>query len=1310
MITALSFTETTRPIKLPKMSEGIGNGIAVNVWVRRTGTSARQRIIQFGTAAGEYFVLGTGDDPSSLAIGVERGATRSEMVCEGALPLNRWVKVSAMWLPLFQLVSVAVFDISLEQRQIGAFPTGALVDNSIAGGVAGTPFVGTLSSLEILQLPLQSWFGPSEPSTVWAKYPLDRTTYQATVTVNNVAVKRYTVDDVSAKNNDGIVDGELATRRFADDYGLGSVPVLEMTGEPLTLFLSPIQNLAGALSLELWFNPISTKDRQSMIILADDKDVSLVVTVGGDSENGGGHLNVILCKGSDKLQLLDTAYGENAGTFQHVAVTFKRGPLTLWKGGGLPVQMVPIIISLYLNGQLVASRTVMSNRIVSPSAGNGGQFLPLLRLMHSTAIPNVRLGGTIAGFSRFKGQLSEFRIFNTCRSAQEIAANFLSRLVGNEPGLLACYRLEQSETGCVFDISEQRGVGTLQPGSTIGTANNLPLLHTSNPNAAYVRVKGKLLTEHLTYMAEVVVISEPAEGLGSSWTVAQEQRTGPLTVFDTTLEPAAPDGGSQAGKILQLCPDADVRVYLPNSDNVFIPTKWPAKQVQSMTVPGSGKLRLRIEATSLICPTLRVRYADMVEGLWTLVRPDSEAMRSLAGISGDQLRNPPPGKPSPLPAGSTQEDANKCGTALVQMGRCYRPIAYSVTPVVGESRGILGSIVDTFDSAVDWTEDTVSSAVSGMKQAGSTAGRFASALVDDGTAALQQGATAIKQTSSLLCTGADELQDLTNATAKAVPRFGKDQIKQCIATADRLAVLATKAANTITHTFSVIGTSIVNGVTYAWRVVVNGVMDAYAAVVGFLQKVGAEIDKVLKYLAWLFNWNDFLKASDKIYTTIDTEFGKAKDQIAKVKGYKAELNKYLTLPAGVGDKSLAQHCGINIPDNLGAEEIDYVMDLANTVMSAANLNLDFVNQLSQQVGSGTSLVDTSKLQQFSSLSGPSSDPGIGNPVALLTTPVQQLVNKLTTGSAQTSVIDFLFDQITNITDTVISSARTMATARLSVPNVTSWVESTILGGRTLSMLRLASLIAAIAQVLAVKIAASASSGEAEPQPVSFADSQPADYSAQIWSNFALSAFSFIVEIPRTAMELGISKAPSAKAAEAAETAVAGWLFLCDIGLGLAAIGRSALNYYTNARLPKEIQVHLGLMSGLDALAGAFLIIISACKFAAVKAEDSGLLTLIKVVDLFGQSGMTIFSFSLAVTAASYRSLFSTALDWTVFGLQVGSYITNQASQLASAYIELAIADQGQHLKPMSPYVPIGFSVATALLDLGSGITNAVQSA
>jgi hypothetical protein len=99
---------------------------------------------------------------------------------------------------------------------------------------------------------------------------------------------------------------------------------------------------------------------------------------------------------------------------------------------------------------------------------------------------------------------------------------------------------------------------------------------------------------------------------------------------------------------------------------------------------------------------------------------------------------------------------------------------------------------------------------------------------------------------------------------------------------------------------------------------------------------------------------------------------------------------------------------------------------------------------------------------------------------------------------------------------------------------------------------------------------------------------------------------------------------------------------------------------------------------------------------------------VKCVELLGQTTMTIISVGLAATAATYKSLFPTALDWTVFGFQIGSYLFNQAGQLTTAYIELTIGSK--NVKQLSPYVPVGFSVMTTLLDLGSGITNAAQNA
>ncbi len=197
----------------------------------------------------------------------------------------------------------------------------------------------------------------------------------------------------------------------------------------------------------------------------------------------------------------------------------------------------------------------------------------------------------------------------------------------------------------------------------------------------------------------------------------------------------------------------------------------------------------------------------------------------------------------------------------------------------------------------------------------------------------------------------------------------------------------------------------------------------------------------------------------------------------------------------------------------------------------------------------------------------------------------------------------------------------------------------------------------------------------------------------------------IIEIPRALSELAIAKsADPEKLEKAACVKMAAW----DTMLGAVGIARSGLNYYANARLPKDIQFHLGLLTGLDAISAGFLILTSWCKVLAWKGNDSLLAFFTKCVEFVGQTAATIFSVGLAATAASYRSLFPTALDWTVFGFQIGSYLCNQAGQLSTAYIELTVGSK--NVKQLSPYVPIGFAVATTLLDLGSGITNAAQNA
>lgn len=1299
MISTLVFTPTSRPIKLPAITEGFGNGIQLTVWVRRTGGGSRQRIIDLGTAAGLHLVLGTGDLDDSLAIGIEQGTDRKEVVAEGALPLNRWVKVTALASSI-GIANLSVFDIHLETGIIGTFESQPFTECSIAGGAAGRPFVGMLSGLEINQLPPIGFYITPPPATRLSFYPLDKVTYSKSEQTAAGEVKYYSVDDQGPKNRDGLCEGERKTAQFASPLGGSTVPVLEFSGVGKPLKLSPLIGLSGSLTLETWFCPTTNSSAQAMITLADDAGTMLSLTSSG-GPNGGGSVELVLIRDGNVVSLCRSAYGEPVGTFQHVAVTISRGTLP-------NSPSVPVTMSLYLNGQFITSQTVtISAGALLMGIGSGLQYRPLLKLLSSAVVPSVRLGGSISPMQGFAGKLSEVRFWRTCRSAQEIATRFLTRLVGNESGLLGCYRLEQAVNGCVFDISSQRGLGTVMFGTTIGSATNLPLLRTSDPSAPHINVKGKLLREYLVYTLPSTTLSTTTtttSPFGSitipGITIGGGQRSEQVTVFDATLEPVTPDGRSLFGQQLQICPDGDVQVFLEQESNVCKLVQWNARQTYSVTVPISGKVRLRFQAKDLSCPTLRVRFSAMTEGLWTLVRPDSEALVSLAKTSGSGLLTPAPGKVSPLPAGASAEEANVCASTLQTIGRCYKPVPFTIPPIQGEARGILGDLEDAWNETTDWVEDTTSSIGSTLQTAGSSAGKYAEAFVDDGKTVLSGAQSVIKTVGSLVSTASSDLNDLIAATAKAVPRFGKAQLAQCIASADRLAVISSSAAHEISHTFSVIGTSIVDGVTIAWRVVAAGVQDAIATAVEFIKKIGATIKKFIDYLAWLFNWGDFLAASDRIYTAIDDGMKEVPAMITGLSKYKSTLSKYLTIPADIGSKSLAEHCGISVPDNVGAEELEYVTEIAQKLLSATNFKMDGMLEKAESLSSIKPTIDTALLQSRSeSLSSSSMDSPFSNPLTLLTTPVSGLLNKMVTGSSQTTVVDFLFEQLSAVSSTMLSAGQSLLTGRISVPNMTGWIEDTILGGRTLNLQRIVSLVGGIAQVLSTKIAKSVKAGSASPQPVSFAGSS--DEPWLIWTNFALGVALALLQIPRAMIELAESKAGNTdEAAKASAIPKAWW----DTGIGVVCMLRAAFSYPTNADLPLEVQEIMGMQAACEGMAGAFLPVVAWLKVYFTMDSDFGpnWVKFVKVLDLLGQFVLTGGAILMSMMAGSTKGAFQTATDKAGFALQSGSYVLMQATLFATACIDFN--PKGK----LRPEVPVGLAVAAAVCDLGSGINNIIE--
>lgn len=88
----------------------------------------------------------------------------------------------------------------------------------------------------------------------------------------------------------------------------------------------------------------------------------------------------------------------------------------------------------------------------------------------------VNLGGTNTGTP--KANIDEVRIWHTARTDAELLANMTQELVGNEPGLKAYYKLNETGSGAGISVANSALGSPLPNGTTAGTVANI--LFTNN--------------------------------------------------------------------------------------------------------------------------------------------------------------------------------------------------------------------------------------------------------------------------------------------------------------------------------------------------------------------------------------------------------------------------------------------------------------------------------------------------------------------------------------------------------------------------------------------------------------------------------------------------------------------------------------------------------------------------------------------------------------------------------------------------------------------------------------------------------------
>jgi hypothetical protein len=1065
MIEALSFQQAS-PKLVPQqaISAGIPNGAVLQLWIRRNADQKRTPIVELA-GADSRIVLGTGDRPDILSLAMIAGGKTTEITVPGALPMQRWVQVRA----------VVRTNGAAELHVLGMkLASGMLL---IPGSQARTLMIGGLAAeLALLQVwkhstpPQLTYDPPSDLAAqyLWAFYPLAALEWDATR-------KQNLVKDVGPNQRHAVLQGTtgLPTRVVHDEpLDRGQAAHLRFVSNDRATSLGPLIGLSGQLTLEAWVCPTGDSSTPVFNLYSTTHGQLVLVAGGPDGELA------LLAYGSAGLSVVARATGlVQRNQWSHVAVTVEVG---LVKKSSTDATMVPQLnIGLFHQGQL--RKRELTSPIVHPEARRAAA------IVKQAMLPAVELAGPVPTYARFRGGMAEVRIWS--RATQErVEALWLARARGDEDQLLACYRLDTDPSQALVDISPRRGFASTPGGISLAREQCPPLAASSGPLAFRVLARGKLLRERLP--KTIVGSSIPNISLDTSNATHEERR-----VFHVTIDVATRSGNSPLGRTLDVRLDQPLTL-LQVDGSKLVQTAWAANKTQSIPLPTSGCVRLRFAAQQLACPTIRVRVAGTPGCVWTIVRPDEMVQAQLRNATVESLKSPTDGRRSPLPAGTSDADTQALVNALGQLGTQFvrEPTASSHTSESGASTRFLGieeAIVDTYEDGVELAEDTYEDGADLFQDTAEATVEWAKHTAEDGYRDVASGGQAIisagqdvlagalsvvTSAGTLIMSGGAELEALVNKTRDVSVWVGRQTLTTAIKGADQVAFVSSQTYGSAASWVEVIGTSIVDGTEVAWRVVVSGIEDALAAVTQLIERIGAQIQEWIDYLAWLFMWDDFLAASDDAYEIIKQAMRGAGQQIAGLGGLANQITDALreTVEDAIGKRSLADVFEIDIDAVSPAfEQLDYVQEKLGELLESTDLSWgSSTSTLAAATGVGLSQAVKTQAGELDQLQ-PFGDPS--DVLGFLTKPISELLagnGQLADGSP--SLLGAVFDPITASATEMIEQLDAAMFSRLSVPYLTDFIESVVLCGRTLSIARIMALMAAIPAVLAEKISGGSS--------------------------------------------------------------------------------------------------------------------------------------------------------------------------------------------------------------------------------------------
>ncbi|MFY0534202.1 hypothetical protein [Nannocystis pusilla] len=220
-----------------------------------------------------------------------------------------------------------------------------------------------------------------------------------------------------------------------------------------------------------------------------------------------------------------------------------------------------------------------------------------------------------------------------------------------------------------------------------------------------------------------------------------------------------------------------------------------------------------------------------------------------------------------------------------------------------------GALEDTWHDATDVVEGGWNAALGALDPAA-----LGNKILATGSGVIEGAQRTAKSAAGLIVRGVNELDALRKKVEGASRRAGTQAIGALVDSAETLAVEVSELTDTGMQWIEIIGTTIVDGAETAWRVVVNGVEEAFAAMEALVKRIAAEIREILEFLAYLFMWDDFLAASDEIHALLDDSFQQLRAKTPQLGEYKAQLADALRkgVEQAVGKRSVGDLFGLDI--------------------------------------------------------------------------------------------------------------------------------------------------------------------------------------------------------------------------------------------------------------------------------------------------------------------------------------------------------------------------------------------------------------